>query len=264
MAADIQVTFSDGTRRDCLRKLYTLGRFVLAGYTLGRFVLAGFSGSVFIGMTFIEYLTRQLALIPDGKAWDILAINSMWLPRLLRRLYSSCPQQEQALGVSLMLASADPQRKLGESPWARTYLFVYRSPKFEPVPLTNLREAMSIGCGNNVTEYVARLSEYVSSFEFAQMIEGGAMAQARTLADHLRASVEENPTAGISPHFHAGIVTPGSCIVVPHEYDEYPGTGPPRQVRHPPVASSYADFVRMARESGIAEAGAAALSSSIG
>lgn len=51
MISDVRITFSDGTEKDMLRKVYPVGPWMLAG----------FAGSVRIGMTLIDNLKQSLS-----------------------------------------------------------------------------------------------------------------------------------------------------------------------------------------------------------
>ncbi len=63
--SDIRVTFSDGSERDCLQKIYPMARFIAAG----------FAGSVRIGFEMLNGLAFQLRGAPENMAFLLLGTH---------------------------------------------------------------------------------------------------------------------------------------------------------------------------------------------
>lgn len=67
LVSDIRVTFSDGTERDCLRKMYLVGEDFLCG----------FAGSLRIGFVMMGALLDQL---PDKRHLPLALLADDWIP----------------------------------------------------------------------------------------------------------------------------------------------------------------------------------------
>ncbi len=239
VASDIRVTWPGGITHDCLQKVYRLGDFVIGG----------FAGSVQIGLAMVDFLQRQFAAADPGGGWDLEVISQTWLPRVLRHRFKLWPKELRASRCQLLLAAAHPTANMGDLPVPRTVVRVFHSPRFlaEEVRTT---EAGSIGSG--VTAYAEAIRGLTSSFPFHQASLAGAETQAGILAQSLYSAVRRTPTQGVSPLFHAAMVTRGRIVIVPHEVDVFEKDGTRRpEIRLPHVATNRETFVQFSRDRGL-------------
>lgn len=119
--SDIRVTLADGCERDCPQKIYQVGPFLALG----------FAGSVAIGFAMTARLTELLGSAQPGIAWEPDVVADWW-PQDARDVFERFPTSERALGCHLLLAGAHPSRNNGEAPWAKAYIYRFRSPDFVP------------------------------------------------------------------------------------------------------------------------------------
>jgi len=66
--SDVRVTLADGSERDCLQKIYPVGRFLAMG----------FAGSVRIGFAMIDAISGYLKTDDDTGMWDPTAVANWW------------------------------------------------------------------------------------------------------------------------------------------------------------------------------------------
>jgi len=90
--SDVRVTLKDGSERDCLQKLHSVGPFIVAG----------FSGSVKDGFAMIDALRVELGGIPSDQAWDPTAVAEWW-PSVARYTFAQFDTEFQRRGCDLML-----------------------------------------------------------------------------------------------------------------------------------------------------------------
>lgn len=234
LVSDIQVTFrqtgGSAYDRDCLQKIYPVGRFVLGG----------FAGSVRIGFAMLEALRRESAKMSDDQAWQIDVISNTWWPRVARRIFAMSDESERVLGSSIILASAHPTRNRGEAPWAWTDIHTYSSPDFAPTK-ADYKQPLSIGGGASVAAYMDTIRE-VCEDDFQEAIKLGPMGQASFLASSVESRVREMPTPGISSLFQVGIITRGPYQILDHEYDVFNADGTTTNIRFPNIARNYQEF----------------------
>lgn len=242
LVSDICVTFrrTDGTkeRADCLQKIYPLGPFVLGG----------FSGSVRLGFAILSILQMEFSKALEGQAWDLDVAVHTWLPRLVRRVFRTAPGSEQALGSSIMLASAHPTRNRGDAPWPWTDVYIFSRPDFEPVKAVAL-EVMAIGSGAAIDPYMAALRASCADFSFMQAAVGGEGAQAMMIAHRVSRLTAEGPVPGISTLFQTGLVTRGKWAIHNHEYTEHRADGTQVEFRFPPIAHGWREFEVLCQQS---------------
>ena len=139
--SDIRVTFSDGSERDCLQKIYPMARFIAAG----------FAGSVRIGFEMLKGLAFQLQDAPENMAFFPQEVADCLTP-LARDIFQSFPPEERALHSHLMLLGAHPTDNVGIPGLARCSVHILRSPEFEPA-IMRIGEVVSIGSGSGVPPY---------------------------------------------------------------------------------------------------------------
>jgi hypothetical protein len=74
----------------------------------------------------------------------------------------------------------------------------------------------------------------------------GARMGFLSLSMVVQKTIEQNPTRGISPHAHICVVRRASVEVGTNDEDRYPPSGEVIEVRMPPVATTWHEFVRQA------------------
>ena len=81
--SDIRVTTRDGRYKDCLQKVYEVGRFMALG----------FAGSVVIGFRMVEMLQDELAAANHDEAWNPEEVAKWW-PECAREVFEREAQDE--------------------------------------------------------------------------------------------------------------------------------------------------------------------------
>jgi len=142
--SDIRVTFSDGSERDCLQKIYPIARFIAAG----------FAGSVRIGFEMLNGLAFQLRGAPENMAFFPQEVADCLTP-LARDVFQSFPPEERALHSHLMLLGAHPTVDVGIPGVARCSVHILRSPEFVPA-ISRIGEVVSIGSGSGFPPSISR------------------------------------------------------------------------------------------------------------
>jgi hypothetical protein len=232
--SDIRVTFADGSEKDCLQKLYPISRFIAAG----------FAGSVQIGFAMLDALAHLLQDLPEGAAWHPEEVADCFQD-LAGQVFQAAPQKEQMCHSHLMLLGAHPTEDLGIPGYARCSVHILRSPDFVP-QLTRTGEVVSIGSGSTVARYQEALNGFSSNIlSLLRGEEMGAGMGFLPLSMVVQKTIEQNPAAGISPHAHICIVRRASIKVGTNDETRYPPSGEVIEIRMPPVATTWADFVRM-------------------
>lgn len=208
--SDIRVTFADGRERDCLRKIYPVGRFIAAG----------FAGSVKIGFAMIERLTELLHSSDESGAWEPLAVAEWW-PSDAREVFGRFPEDECRLQSQIMLVSVDPTQHVGNPSWPRSYVHVFTSPNFDAV-VAKPREVLAIGCGAAVQpcrNAVERLScDSDAMFEMMKGEQGVQGGMATLLGWHLTSILKETQPRGISSHLHYCWVYRGRIVIKTNDH----------------------------------------------
>ena len=250
LVSDLRVTFADGREKDCLQKIYPVGRFVMGG----------FSGSVRIGFALLEILRRESLRMKPGNAWVLDVVVNTWLPRLARRVFSVFPEEERRLGSSIILAAAHPTKNCGSAPWPWTGIYRLCSPRFEPEKAGH-RQVIGIGIGAGREEYMRALAESVDDDGFLQAVTAGPWAQASWLQRAVEGEVARSPLPGISGQFQIGLVTRSpsmeeAFIVLNKESTTYHPDGSIVETRLPPLAVGYRQFCDVCKQLGLPSASA--------
>ena len=244
LVSDVCVTFtlSSGEKRylDCLQKVYPLGKFIIGG----------FAGSVQIGLSIFANLQLEFSNVTEGNAWDLGIVVNTWFPRLVRRIFKKCPNNEQKLGSQILLAAAHPHKNRGESPWAITDLFQFDSPDFSPQK-AKPDDVFSIGSGSNVLTYVDAIKQSRDHFSFHESIIGGELSQSNHFATGVERAVKANPTLGVSNFFQIAIVSRGKIIIKNHEYDIIKSNRERIEVRCPLIAKNMEEFLGIVKQNGM-------------
>lgn len=233
--SDIRVTFADGREKDCLQKLYPMSRFISAG----------FAGSVQIGFAMLDALAYLLRDLPDGSAWHPEEAADCFQD-LARQVFRAAPLTEQAVHSHLMLLGAHPKEDVGIPGYARCSVHILRSPDFVPQLAPN-GEVVSIGSGSAVAPYQKVLDGFSSNvLSLLRGEEMGARTGFLPLSMVVQKTIEQNPTPGISPHAHICVVRRSSVEVGANDENRYPPSGEVIEIRMPPVATTWKEFLRLA------------------
>lgn len=247
--ADIQVTWDNGSvRKDCLRKIYRISPFVVAG----------FSGSVRIGFDLLEDLTRFLPRPPHGSIWSTRWVAWKWWRRA-RRIFCQSPAAQKRMGSSILLlgASAD-----GSPEWmsgSRADVIVLSSvADFSPSAVRR-GEVGSIGSGNNIDSYretLRALPEQDAVFWHGEINSPGGAGRAQMWS--IARFVYRTPEAGISRHLHFARVASRQWDISPLDLEFIDREGISHDHRMPEVASGRAEFEAFAISHGLTAAEASA------
>lgn len=269
--SDVRVTLADGSERDCLQKIYPVGRFIAAG----------FAGSVRIGFAMLETLTALLQNEDETRAWDPLAVAEWW-PEDARRVFAQFPE-EQSGQSHLMLISTHPTEHSGNPDWPRAYVHTFKSPNFDAV-CTPPGKVSAIGCGEWIEpcrEAVESLCNdheaMVSVMRGEQGIPGG---MGTMLGTHLTFLLKRIQPRGISSHLHYCWVYRGKIIIRANDHTTFgprwssfeAGSGVNRELgveqsttreggvdfRMPTLASTWDELVRMLNAQGATASGCVA------
>jgi len=264
--SDVRVTFPGQHEKDCLQKIYPVGPFLAAA----------FAGSVQIGFKMVENLSQTLRLpenLPADEpvAWDPGWVAEHW-PAQARQLFAAQPPQEQKGQSHIMLLGVHPTEHNGNPAWGRAEVYVFKSPEFQPVK-AKPHELVAIGCGVQVPEFQSALQAVSSNNDRRMMMMQGEMGRiggmGTMIAISLPKLLERHQPAGISSHLHLCWVLRGQVVIRTNDHrrdgnwSAWPigpefGTEDDANFKMPGIATSYAEFVGLCRESGQTTAGAIA------
>lgn len=248
--ADIQatLTYPEKTKQyfDCVQKLFPIGKFIAAG----------FSGSIELGYLFIEDLKRW-ADIPQGTAW-IPECFSMDYQRRARFIYSKIPKNKQK-PLELLFVAVYPQKDSGIKGESQTYAFKMVAPKFAPVAI-NAGQVISIGSGNNVKEYKRSIELFNDGYNpLMQMEINNPGGYGQALMINFSINVGNDPTPGISSHFHIAEVRRGVIRVGTNDHSNFDNDGKEINFRMPKVATNWQEFKQIMENEGVSLANAEAV-----
>lgn len=231
--SDIRVSFDGGRELDCLQKIYPMARFIAAG----------FAGSVEIGFRMLDGLAYQLRGAPEDQAFFPEEVADCFAP-LAKEIFEASPARSQLLQSHLMLLGAHPTEDVGIPGWARCSVYILRSPDFLPEP-SSIGEVVSIGSGSQIEKYREALAHFSADpLSLIKMDTAGVGASSLILSMVIQKTIERNPAPGISPHAHVCIVKRGDILIQPNDEDVYPPEGEKIEIRMPPVATNWDDFVK--------------------
>lgn len=186
--SDIRVTLVNGRELDCLQKVHLIGPHLVLG----------FAGSVRIGLDIVTQLSKVLFSPDKTGIWDPLYIaNNISVGT--RELFSKSPDEEKALGCSLILFSVHPTKNDGAAPWAKCYVHRFFSPEFQLVeaPQTDI---VSIGSGSGVKQYLNVLSSLNQNMDIYQLELGMPGGSGLGFMSSISSVLDQIHTPGIS-HF---------------------------------------------------------------
>ena len=192
--SDVRITLADGSERDCLQKIYPVGRFLAMG----------FAGSVRIGFAMIDAISGYLKTDDESGMWDPLAVANWWSVDA-REIFKKFPPEERAGQCHLMMVSSFPNTERRDAPWPRSFVHIFKSPEFEAVSIP-ARKVGAIGCGTAVVPCQQFVDKLSTSFERMNMIMQGEVncpgGMASRLGIDLTKVLQESQPRGISSHLH--------------------------------------------------------------
>jgi hypothetical protein len=238
--SDIRVTLSDGSERDCVRKIYPVGRMIALG----------FAGSVAIGFAMVDRLAALLRDAAPGMGWDPAAVAEWW-PADAREVFERCPQAEQELSCHLMMLGTHPNQDNG--PFAQSYVYRFTSPDFH-AERAQAEQVVSIGSGAAISRYVAAIAELSDNYDLLRLEAAGPRGVALGTMSSLTRLIEDHPTAGISQHLHVCVVHRDRIELGPNDQRYF--AHPERDLVMPPVANSLAELTELLTKAGLSSAGA--------
>ena len=242
--SDIRVTFPDGSERDCLQKIYPVGRFIAAG----------FAGSVKIGFGMLYTLTRLLHVPDENVAW-IPDVVAQWWPADARDVFGKFPDCEKVLGSQLMILGVHPTEKNDwDSP--RSEVYTFSSPNFAPKLTQGLLDVVSIGSGSQIAPYAQFLKGHFDEGKHLQFATMGAKGIATGLGIYLTSELQDLPQPGISPHLHICLVSRGAMELRTNDHETFDADGSAQTFKMPPVATSYGELLRLCQSEGVTANGA--------
>jgi hypothetical protein len=203
--SDVRVTFSDGRERDCLQKIYPVGRFIAAG----------FAGSVAIGFAMLNRLKELLYTPNESEAWDPVAVSQWWSADA-RAVFDKSSEEEQELQSQIMLIGAHPFEHNGAPQWPRCHVYTFSSPTFEPVEAKPPTLA-AIGHGTDVEHCRDALNRIATDhdawFNVLRGEQGIPGGMATMLAISLTTLLQRTQPRGISSHLHYCWVYRGRIVI---------------------------------------------------
>jgi hypothetical protein len=240
MVSDVQVTFQDGTTADLVRK----------AYPVGPYIVGAFAGSVYIGFELLQSLADYLRLpskAPSNACWEANVVAEHWAP-IARGVFEAAPMCEQDLGAQFLLVGAHPTED-GILTRAIPYVCKFSWPDFHPEITRNGNSALSIGSGSDVPRYVEGIKEVLDPKNGMLQSEVGSIGGwGRMLGFAVNRMATWHEVPGISQHFHIHVALRGKVEFQNSDMTEYPKESSVRKIQMPPVAESYEQLLRMARD----------------
>lgn len=246
--SDVQVTFPDNSTKDILQKTYPISNFIVVG----------FAGSVQIGFMLLQSL-RDFLRMPEGTenshAWDPVWVSNNWC-QVARTVFQSAPPGEKSQGSQILMAGASPKENAGLG--AKIYFTRFAAPDFHPGIMSRTIKVCSIGSGAGISEYKSRIKPLFrlsSGILQAEVCNQGGWA--RALGFSISRALNDHPKSGISRHLHIFHVRRGAIYNENNDENIWlEGETQPIEIRMPPIARGYKEFVQLATSKGhdIAEA----------
>lgn len=246
--SDIQVSFPDGKRLDCLQKIYPVTRWIAAG----------FAGSVIVGFRMMQDLREAFSNIASDEAWMPRYAAFKWYRRA-RRIFGTVREEHRARGCSIILLGVSPQANLGLPNCARADVIVMESKNgFEP-QICARRGCLAIGSGNDADEYASAVREIAEDNFFLMQWEigdkRGGMGSA--LGTHLALTLMKHPVLGVSRYVQQVTVSRGDIRIGQHVMSEFEEDGTEIVHTPPPIAASWGAYEKIVLLSGFGKAAAA-------
>jgi len=188
------VTLGDGSERDCLQKIYPVGRFIAMG----------FAGSVRIGFAMLEVLSSLLGAAKEDEMWDPVAV-AQWWPEDARRVFEGFSLEEKIGQSHLMIVSAFPDLENEDAPWPRAYVHIFKSPDFQAISIP-VHKLGAIGCGTAIEPCQSAVDELSNDHKRMFMVMKGETGcpggMANMLGINLTKVLQRTQPRGISSHLH--------------------------------------------------------------
>jgi len=230
--SDIRVMLRDGTKIDCLQKVYPVGDFIIAG----------FAGSVKIGFNLIENLRVFLHLNNADEAWLPKWVAMKWYRRA-QWIFKNSDIDEQKIKSSILLVGIHPSHNSGDSPWATGTTCLLESPGFEP-KFANDYNLLSAGTGGAVEFYKERLRKCTDKHSRIHLMQDevampGGYAHAIKL--YMTEAMNKHHEPTVSRHLQIAIARRGTLSI---DNNDHIRTikGQPVPFKMPWVAKSYSEF----------------------
>lgn len=232
--SDICVTFEGGLRKDCLQKIYPVGRFVAAG----------FAGSVQLGFDLVDLL-RDLAFSDDKHA-VVPADLARCFQEPARKLFLNSSAQLQRLGSQILLLAVHPTDDLGMPEFPRPEVYCCSCPDFEMVQ-AKVATVVSIGSGSDVEAYKTALKHLSDEpFKLLQLQVAGGPSSTVGLSFMITQLLKKHKVEGISTYLHCCFVSRGQIWIGNNNHESYPHQGEKEIFCMPPVATDWQEFVQIA------------------
>jgi hypothetical protein len=235
--SDICVTFDGGLTKDCLQKIYPVGRFVVAG----------FAGSVQLGFKLVDLLCG-LAFDPDPNVAVFPGDLARCFQEPARNIFLNSPPELQDIGSQILLLGVHPTDDLGVPDFPKPEVYTCNWPYFEPVQ-ASVATIVSIGSGSEVDQYKAALQNLSDEpFKLLQLHVGGAGGPSSTVGLNFMITqlLKKYKVEGISTHLHCCFVSRGQMWIGNNDHETYPQQGEKEVFCMPPVATSWQEFLQMA------------------
>lgn len=207
--SDVRVTVGS-SYYDCLQKIYPVGQFIAMG----------FAGSVRIGFAMVDAASSFLHSDDKSLACDPIEVSKQW-PSPARKVFGGFPQAERSEQCHLMMISVHPTENCGESPWARPYVHIFRSPEFEPVSIA-VNKVGAIGCGEVADPCRKAVEELSSDYARMSLIrqaeQGTPGGMASMLGIQLTGVLKDAQPKGISAHLQYCWVYRGRIIIKTNDH----------------------------------------------
>lgn len=239
--SDVQVTLSDGSTRDMLRK----------AYPVANVIAAGFAGSVRIGFSLIQSLESTLIPPPgtpeNAVCHPVLAAEG-WAP-IAKAVFDSAEARERVLGSRILMVGISPNESAGLG--AKIYFARFASPEFVPQIMTRTVKICSIGTGASIQQYkhsikpLFRLSSGILHAEVGNPFGWGV-----TLGYSIANATNWYPRPGISQHVHTTLIARDGFRYANSDQRTYQKDGVVTERKMPPLAQSYDQFLKMLSVSG--------------
>ena len=240
LISDIYVKWNEDTSKDCLLKIYPVGRYLAAG----------FSGSVKLGFEIINDLKKFLYIPPQKPegAWVPEIVTLKWWRRA-RKIFDNAPNELKELGCSIIVAGVHPTKNAGDAPWPINMSAVFKSPNFEP-EYGKPNELLSIGCGSSYERFKKKLKELSDVFKnpLIKLECNSPGGYANAILINTTDLIEKNPLKGISKYLHMSIVKKGEIAFYNNNHQKFTKDGKKIDFKIPDFVRSWDELCKISKE----------------
>lgn len=206
LISDIRLSFINSAEKpeDCLQKIYPLGKQVIGG----------FSGSVLIGFEIMDQLRDQMSNQTSAVSCNIDILAHTRIPRIARRAYKEAIAKYRLdyKESSIIIAAAHPTLKLGDTPFARTSIHIFRAPSFNPINVDR-RDIVSIGSGTSMVPYLKALDQIKADRSLHQKGANFAKSIAHLIGTRIMKIIENNPKEDVSSYLQFGVANQNEASI---------------------------------------------------